>query len=228
VLNFALYRLRPIKDPDILLVKILLLAACLSGVMVLGACSQNESPTGSFRKSPQITTTGEASLVAPNVADSSQDALTKDNPGKIVPPVKELDIEDLASTPSMDSTPLPNEVISAEDVYQVLSDYGLFYETDANYIDTAAALTRDGGYAEWIDVVRREAQKQYPAAAAEIAQGKTMKEIMVPWVAIYANKKGINPNIVDWEQTDLLRYIVALETWPAVEEFSIMVDTSDF
>lgn len=207
--------------------KVVFAAACLSGAMILSACGQTEISTGSSAQYPKGVSS-ETPLGASQVSGDNKEGPENKEPGKIVPPVKELPIDELAPTYSPTPAPTASEVISAEDVYQVLSNYGLFYASDTDYINTAAALTRDGGYADWVNVVRKEAQKQYPAAADEIAQGRTMKEIMIPWVAIYANKKGISPNIVDWEQTDILRYIVALDVWPTIEEFNTMIDTSDF
>ena len=148
--------------------------------------------------------------------------------GNVVPPVDELPQEETSSPPASSLQPETSSslpVISYEEVFKVLDDHGLFYKSDQEYLDTAAALSRDGGFEEWVAGVLKEAQRQYPAAADELEQGKTMAEIMEPWVAIFANKKGISPNIVDWEQTDLLRYIVSLDKWPTVEEFSTMIET---
>lgn len=145
----------------------------------------------------------------------------------IVPPVAELPEDVSPATPptTVQAQPSPSfPLVTAEEVFQVLKDHGLFYKTDQDYENTAEALTRDGGFEEWVGTVREEAQNEYPAAAEELGRGLTMEEIMEPWIAIYANKKGISPNIVDWEQNDLLRYIVALDEWPTVEEFSTMVE----
>lgn len=108
---------------------------------------------------------------------------------------------------------------------KVLKDHGLFYNTEQEYLDTAAALSRDGGFKSWVSAVRKTAQGEYPAAAKQLAEGEVMADIMAPWVAIYANKKGVSPNIVDWETTDLLRYIASLDQWPSMEEFNTMIET---
>lgn len=199
-----------------------IVVAVAASVIALAGCSSGASTVAgsSISTRPNNISTLERPSLQPPSASAEQPSTSEPTPTSPAPGSATA----APSPAATDVEPAP-PTITAEQVQKVLKDHGLFYKTEQEYIDTAAALSRDGGFKSWVKTVNQTAQGEYPAAAKELAKGEVMTDIMAPWVAIYANKKGVSPNIVDWETTDLLRYIASLDQWPSIEEFDEMIET---
>lgn len=111
----------------------------------------------------------------------------------------------------------PQKVYTASQVRNFLDSYGLTSKDPAKTarVLTTGQLTWTKFKADSISV----AKKGYPAAASELGRGRTMDQVMDPWITRFAATLELAPAAVDWQKEPLLNAVPRGRTYPTYTEF---------
>lgn len=105
-------------------------------------------------------------------------------------------------------------------IRRVVDSYWTFYPDETEYAKWSKTIGTDASYFEqWRQVIVDAAAKEYPVAAKDLRAGKTMTQVMAPWVTAYAYLMGQDPSTVEWKKANPLLLTAERDAWPTYDQF---------